>query len=57
VVVSRKAILSLLISVVLFAGFTVLTYTDLFDLVEARFYNPSVVKAINRELTGDTQTI
>jgi hypothetical protein len=57
VVVSRKAILSLLISVVLFAGFTVLAYTDLFDLVETRFYNPSVVKAINRKLTGETQTI
>ncbi|GHV76390.1 hypothetical protein AGMMS49942_12110 [Spirochaetia bacterium] len=56
-VVSRKAILSLLIAVVLFAGFTILAYTNLFDLVEARFYNPSVVKAINRELAGDTQTI
>lgn len=56
-VVSRKAILSLLVSVVLFAGFTILAYTNLFDMVEARFYNPSVVKALNRELTEDTQTI
>ncbi|GHU62013.1 hypothetical protein FACS189445_4600 [Spirochaetia bacterium] len=53
----RKAILSLLISIPLFAGFTVLAYTGLFDLVEARFYNPSVTGAINRELTDDTNAI
>jgi hypothetical protein len=57
VVTSRKAVLSLFISVVLFAGFSVLAFTGLFDLVEIRFYNPSVIKAVNRELDEDTETL
>jgi hypothetical protein len=57
VVTSRKAILSLLISVVLFAGFSTLAFTGLFDLVETRFYNPAVTKAVSRELNEDTETI
>jgi hypothetical protein len=47
----------LLISVLLFAGFTVLAFTGLFDLVETRFYNPAVVRAIDREIDADTQVI
>ncbi|GHU09213.1 hypothetical protein FACS1894151_06540 [Spirochaetia bacterium] len=55
--VSQKAAFSLLISILLFAGFTVLAYMGLFDLVEARFYNPSVTKAINGEINQDTEVI
>ncbi|MDR3166527.1 MAG: hypothetical protein LBT93_01180 [Treponema sp.] len=55
--VSQKVALSLLISVVLFAGFTVLAFTGLFDLVEARFYNPSVVRGLTEEINRDTSTI
>jgi hypothetical protein len=57
VISSRKAALSLLISVLLFAGFTALAFTGLFDLVETRFYNPAVVRAIDREIDADTRVI
>jgi hypothetical protein len=57
VTVSHKAALSLLISVVLFAVVTVLSFTGFFDLVEARFYNPSVIRALNREIGQDTAAI
>jgi hypothetical protein len=53
----RKAALSLLISTLLFAGFTILAYTGLFDLVETRFYNPAAARAIDREIDADTQVI
>ncbi|MDR2742346.1 MAG: hypothetical protein LBB98_09370 [Treponema sp.] len=56
-VTSQKALLSLLISVVLFAGFSALAFTGLFNLVETRFYNPAVSKAVSRELNEDTETI
>ncbi|MDR2371007.1 MAG: hypothetical protein LBD71_05975 [Treponema sp.] len=55
--VSQKAALSLLIAVFLFAGFAVLAYTGLFDLVEARFYNPSITRSLNREIAGDAENI
>jgi hypothetical protein len=55
--VSQKAALSLLISVFLFAGVAVLAFTGLFDLVEARFYNPSITKSLTREIEADTETI
>jgi hypothetical protein len=57
VTVSQKAALSLLISVFLFAGFAVLAYTGLFDLVEARFYNPAITKSLNREVSLDSETV
>ncbi|MDR3191599.1 MAG: hypothetical protein LBT87_00875 [Treponema sp.] len=50
---SVKAALCLLISILLFAGFTVLAYTDLFDLIETRFYNPSLTRASGRKI-GET---
>jgi hypothetical protein len=49
--------LSLLISVVLSAAFTILAYTGLFDLVETRFYNPSVSRALGRDTAGDAEVI
>jgi hypothetical protein len=57
VIILRKVALSLLISTLLFAGFTGLAFTGLFDLVETRFYNPAVVRAIDREIDADTQVI
>jgi hypothetical protein len=57
VIVARKAALSLLISTLLFAVFTALAFTGLFDLVEARFYNPAVARALGREIDADTQVI
>ncbi|MDR0602369.1 MAG: hypothetical protein LBG42_08305 [Treponema sp.] len=55
--VSQKAALSLLIAVFLFAGFAVLAYTGLFDLVETRFYNPSITRSLNREIARDAESI
>ncbi|MDR1105685.1 MAG: hypothetical protein LBL44_04945, partial [Treponema sp.] len=55
--VSQKAALSLLIAVFLFAGFAVLAYTGLFDVVETRFYNPSITRSLNREVTRDAEKI
>jgi hypothetical protein len=57
VIISRKAALSLLISLVLFTVFTVLAFTGLFDLVETRFYNPSVTRSLEQELSADTEVI
>jgi hypothetical protein len=57
VTISQKAALSLLIAVFLFAGFAVLAYTGLFDLVEARFYDPSITRALNREIARDSQIV
>jgi hypothetical protein len=50
-------VFSLLISILLFAGFTVFAYTGLFGLVESRFYNPSVVRSLDRQLDEDTRAI
>lgn len=56
-IVTHKAALSLFISVFLFAGFTVIAFTGFFDLIESRFYKPSVTGALTREIEQDTQTI
>lgn len=56
-IVTHKAALSLFISVFLFAGFTVIAFTGFFDLIESRFYKPSVTGALTREIDQDTQTI
>ena len=39
---SQKVLLSLLITALLFTAFTVVASISLFDLIETRFYNPSV---------------
>ncbi|MDR2019800.1 MAG: hypothetical protein LBQ14_03450, partial [Treponema sp.] len=53
----HKVALSLLISIVLFAGFAYLAFTGLFDLVETRFYNPSITRSLNQEIRQDAETI
>jgi hypothetical protein len=57
VTVAQKVALSLLISVFLFAGFTVLAFTGLFDLVETRFYNPSITRGLTEDINRDAETI
>jgi hypothetical protein len=49
VTTSRKAAISLLIAVLLFGGFSVLAFSGLFNLLETRFYNPSVTEHLNRD--------
>ena len=46
----QKIAVSLLISVILFAAFTVVAFAGLFSFVEARFYQPLVVKTIEQRL-------
>ena len=46
----QKIAVSLLISVILFAAFTVAAFAGLFSFVEARFYQPLVVKTIEQRL-------
>ena len=55
--VSQKAALSLLISVILVAGFSVLAFTGFFNLVETHFYNPSITNSLNKEVERDADTI
>jgi len=42
VITSQKAIISLIITVILFIAFAFFSFAGLFDLIEARFYNPSI---------------
>ncbi len=54
---SQKVSVSLLISVILFAAFSVIAFTGLFDLIETRFYNPSITKQALREITADANLV
>ena len=47
--ISRKAVLSFLISILLCGAFAVLAYTGLFDLLETRFYIPTITASITRD--------
>ena len=51
---SQKAALSLLVSVILFGVFTALSFTGLFDLIEARFYNPSITSILTRDISNNS---
>ena len=53
----QKAALSLLITVLLFAAFTALAFTGLFDQIEARFYNPTIAASMTREITRSAQAM
>ncbi|MDR0599923.1 MAG: hypothetical protein LBG84_07580 [Treponema sp.] len=55
--VSRKAAFSLLISAALGAGFSVLAFTGLFNLIESRFYNPAIARSLNREVQRDAGVV
>ena len=45
----RNAV-SLLITIVLFAAFTVLAFSGLFSLIETRFYQPAKIQRIREQL-------
>jgi hypothetical protein len=53
----RKAAVSLLVTILLFAMFTMASFAGLFDLIEARFYNPSVTAGLSAELSHETGSI
>jgi hypothetical protein len=48
VTISKTAALSLLISILFFGVFAILAFTGLFNLLETRFYNPSIAASIAR---------
>jgi hypothetical protein len=53
----QKIIVSLLISALIFAAVAVAAFTGLFDLVETRFYNPRILRGLNREVLQDAGLI
>jgi len=57
VLTSRKILLSLLITIILFTAFTVLASVSLFDLMETRFYNPSVTAHLTRENNRNAKVV
>jgi len=57
VVTSQKAALSLLITIVLSGFFAAFAFTGLFDLLEARFYNPSVTANMVRDNNRNAEVI
>ncbi|GMO51126.1 MAG: hypothetical protein Ta2G_08890 [Termitinemataceae bacterium] len=55
--ISRKAALSLFITVLSLSVFTVIAFTGLFDLIEARFYDPAVLNDLNSSLKENAALI
>jgi hypothetical protein len=51
--IARKAAVSLLICVVLFAGFCFISFTSLFDKIETRFYDRTILNRLINELDGN----
>ncbi|MDR2803225.1 MAG: hypothetical protein LBB22_02920 [Treponema sp.] len=54
---ARKVAVSLLICVLIFAGFCFLSFTRLFDIIEARFYDRAILNDLTEELTADTEIV
>ena len=52
-----KSILVFVVSVLLFAGVVYLADTGFYDLVQTRFYNPSIVKSMIRQTATDAQLV
>jgi len=46
----QKVAVSLLLSVLLFAGFTVVAFAGLFDFIETEFYQPMVIRTIEQKI-------
>ncbi|MDR2343456.1 MAG: hypothetical protein LBD86_02860 [Spirochaetaceae bacterium] len=55
--ITRKAAVSLLICVLLFAGFCIFAFTGLFDTIETRFYDRAILNELNNELAENTSFI
>ncbi|MGN0740212.1 MAG: hypothetical protein ACI4LX_08600 [Treponema sp.] len=47
---SQKTAVSLLVSVILFAAFSVVAFTGLFSVIDARFYEPEKISQIQKHL-------
>ena len=47
-----KVALSLLLSILLFAGLVIAAYTGLFNVLETRFYQPSVIRTMETQLSS-----
>ena len=56
-ITSQKAALSLLISVILFVVFAALAFTGLFSLIEANFYNPTIIANMARDNDRNAEVI
>jgi len=52
-----KPLVALLISILLFAGFIYLVNVELFDYVEAHYYNPSVINSYVKENAEDARIV
>ncbi|MDR2098243.1 MAG: hypothetical protein LBP37_06970, partial [Spirochaetaceae bacterium] len=55
--VARKAAVSLLICVLIFAGFCIFSFTSLFNIIETRFYSRAVFNELNNALAADADFI
>ena len=51
----HKAAVSLLISAILFGIFALFAFTRLFDILEARFYNPAIIEHATRDLSHNAE--
>jgi hypothetical protein len=54
---TRKAAISLLVSVILLALFALAAWTGLFTLVETRFYDQFILKDLRKELAAESKII
>jgi hypothetical protein len=57
VTIVQKAAFSILVSIVVLAVFSVIAFTGLFNLVETRFYNPSIMRFLTGETEADAQAV
>ncbi|MDR2445624.1 MAG: hypothetical protein LBD44_06795, partial [Spirochaetaceae bacterium] len=55
--IARKAAVSLLVCILLFAVFCIFAFTSLFDTIETRFYDSAIRNELNNELAEDTNFI
>jgi hypothetical protein len=55
--IARKAAVSLLICVLLFAGFCFVSFTSLFDKIETKFYDKAILNRLTDELDRDAAYI
>ena len=56
-VTSQKAALSLLLAIIISGFFTAIAFTGLFDLLEARFYNPSITANMTRDNNRNAEVV
>ncbi len=53
----KKAAISLVITLILFTAFTIISYTTLFDFIESKFYNKKVIAGIETRIENIITTI